>query len=47
MVKWGGVLVEVDGKDGVYAAGNLGDDIKITRDKTKITVTPEIDMSKR
>lgn len=42
---WTGIKVGV--KDGVCGLGNLGEDVKITRDKTKITVTPEIDMSKR
>ncbi|GMH34101.1 hypothetical protein BSKO_01935 [Bryopsis sp. KO-2023] len=34
--------IKVQGK-----TGNLGDNVKITRDKTKITVTSEIDMAKR
>jgi hypothetical protein len=28
-------------------AGNLGDNVKVARDKSKITVTTEVDMSKR
>lgn len=31
----------------VFCAGVLGDDVKVTRDRTKITVTSEIPMSKR
>jgi large subunit ribosomal protein L22e len=34
--------IKVDGKTGI-----LGDDIKVTRDKTKVTVTSDLAMSKR
>ncbi|GAX85092.1 hypothetical protein CEUSTIGMA_g12512.t1 [Chlamydomonas eustigma] len=34
--------IKVDGKTGI-----LGDDIKVTRDKTKVTVTSDLEMSKR
>lgn len=30
-----------------FRAGNLGDDVKISRDKSKVTVTSESSMSKR
>jgi len=34
--------IKVDGKTGV-----LGDNVKVVRDKTKITITSEVPMSKR
>lgn len=34
--------IKVDGK-----AGNLGDNVKVTSDKTKVTVTSDVQMSKR